>query len=243
MTTTLALLATTLSCAVLDSPVPSSIPNGLYFGVFGHLYSWYWVYHVVWKGNVRSLSGVCHLSGGSASDSPVLMVIYFILFVSLWFILYYLELSGHLQNRVVTNPWHLLDLLSPLVEQRRTHLLESYPESYDPLQDVLDERWGTQQTLSTNLTMSCFATTRYLSVTMWKAFLQTFQLKNRFKFVKRDIVGKTLSERTQLDVPTIIQLLRFCLTSTAFQYRGQHYKQLDGVAMGSPVSPNIADIF
>ena len=60
---------------------------------------------------------------------------------------------------------------------------------------------------------------------------------------KRLIVDNTLSERTQLDVPTIIQLLRFCLTSTAFQYRGQHYKQLDGVAIGSPVSPIIADIF
>ena len=60
---------------------------------------------------------------------------------------------------------------------------------------------------------------------------------------KRLIVDKTFSERTQLDLPTIIQLLRFCLTSTAFQYRGQHYKQLDGVAMGSPVSPIIADIF
>ena len=59
---------------------------------------------------------------------------------------------------------------------------------------------------------------------------------------KRLIVDKTLSGRTQLDIPTIIQLLRFCLTSTAFQYRGQHYKQLDGVTMGSPVSPNIADL-
>ena len=41
----------------------------------------------------------------------------------------------------------------------------------------------------------------------------------------------------------IIQLLRFCLTSTAFLYRGQHYKQPDYIAMGSPVSPIIADIF
>ena len=28
-----------------------------------------------------------------------------------------------------------------------------------------------------------------------------------------------------------------------FQYKETHYKQLDGVAMGSPVSPVIADIF
>ena len=56
-------------------------------------------------------------------------------------------------------------------------------------------------------------------------------------------MDKRLSERTQLDVPTIYQLLSFCLTSTAFQYRGQHNKQLDGVAMGSPVSPIIPNIF
>ena len=60
---------------------------------------------------------------------------------------------------------------------------------------------------------------------------------------KRLFADNALSERTQLDVPTITQLLRFCLTSTAFRYRGQHYKQLDGVAMGSSVSPIIADIF
>ena len=53
----------------------------------------------------------------------------------------------------------------------------------------------------------------------------------------------SLSDRTSLDVATIVRLLRFCLTSTSFLYRGQHYQQLDGVAMGSPVSPVIADIF
>ena len=52
----------------------------------------------------------------------------------------------------------------------------------------------------------------------------------------------TLSESTQLDVPTITQLSCFRLTPTAFPYRDQHYLQLDGVAMGSPVSPIIADI-
>ena len=56
-------------------------------------------------------------------------------------------------------------------------------------------------------------------------------------------MDNTLSERAQLDVQTIIQLLRLCLTSMAYQYTSQHYKQLDGVAMGSPVSPIIADIF
>ena len=53
----------------------------------------------------------------------------------------------------------------------------------------------------------------------------------------------TLADRTSMDVETIISLLRFCLTSTSFQYGGKHFKQVDGVAMGSPVSSVIADIF
>ena len=51
-----------------------------------------------------------------------------------------------------------------------------------------------------------------------------------------------LGDRTSVDVATIIGLLRFCLSTTSFQYKGTHY-QLVGVAMGSPVSPVIADIF
>ena len=46
-----------------------------------------------------------------------------------------------------------------------------------------------------------------------------------------------------MSVETIIKLLSFCLTSTTFVYKGQHYQQLDGVAMGSPVSPVIANLF
>ena len=52
-----------------------------------------------------------------------------------------------------------------------------------------------------------------------------------------------LADRTGMGMDTIVQLLRFCLQSTAFQYKGTHYKQLDGVAMGSLVSLVIANIF
>ena len=53
----------------------------------------------------------------------------------------------------------------------------------------------------------------------------------------------TLNERTSMDVTMIVRLLRFCLTTTAFQFKGTHYQQLGGAAMGSPVSPVTADIF
>ena len=53
-----------------------------------------------------------------------------------------------------------------------------------------------------------------------------------------------LEKRTKMNVGTIVKLLQFCLKSTEFVHGGVYvHKQLDGVAMGSPVSPVVADIF
>ena len=52
-----------------------------------------------------------------------------------------------------------------------------------------------------------------------------------------------LGMRTDMDVDTIVRLLRFCVKSTEFQYDGTHYKQLDGLAMSLPVSLVLADLF
>ena len=41
----------------------------------------------------------------------------------------------------------------------------------------------------------------------------------------------------------IVELLRFLLTTTYFQYGGEFYNQVEGAAMGSPVSPLTANIF
>ena len=46
-----------------------------------------------------------------------------------------------------------------------------------------------------------------------------------------------------MDVPTMISLLQFRLTSTSFRYSNKSYQPLDGLAMGSPVSSIVADIF
>ena len=40
-----------------------------------------------------------------------------------------------------------------------------------------------------------------------------------------------------------MSLLEYCLTTTYFQYDGQFYRQLEGAAMGSPVSPITANLF
>ena len=53
----------------------------------------------------------------------------------------------------------------------------------------------------------------------------------------------TLKDRTSLTVGQIIELLEFCLRNTYFTFHGKFYKQKFGAAMGSPVSPVVANLF
>ena len=56
-------------------------------------------------------------------------------------------------------------------------------------------------------------------------------------------IDKDLWQRTTMSIKHIISLLEFCLRSTCFVFQGQHYKQIEGAAMGSPLSPIVANIF
>ena len=53
----------------------------------------------------------------------------------------------------------------------------------------------------------------------------------------------TLPQRTSMSIPQITSLLEFCLTHTYFLFQGKYYEQVQGAAMGSPISPLIANIF
>jgi hypothetical protein len=53
----------------------------------------------------------------------------------------------------------------------------------------------------------------------------------------------TLKDRTSLSADQIADLLSLCLKTTYFVYQGQFFKQVEGAAMGSPVSPIVADLF
>ena len=52
-----------------------------------------------------------------------------------------------------------------------------------------------------------------------------------------------LHKRTPLKIDSIMSLVHICLTITSFQFRGKHYELMDGLPMGSPVSPCVANIF
>ena len=53
----------------------------------------------------------------------------------------------------------------------------------------------------------------------------------------------TLPQRTSMSIPQITSLLEFYLTNTYFLFQGKYYEQVQGAAMGSPISPLIANIF
>ncbi|XP_054748732.2 uncharacterized protein LOC129254302 [Lytechinus pictus] len=54
---------------------------------------------------------------------------------------------------------------------------------------------------------------------------------------------RTLPDRTQLSPLEIHDLLEMCLNSTSFRWRDTFYRQTEGAAMGSPLSPVVANMF
>ena len=53
----------------------------------------------------------------------------------------------------------------------------------------------------------------------------------------------TLSDRTDMCPEHICKLLSFCLDNTYFVYNGNFYGQKRGAALGSPVSPMVANLY
>ena len=53
----------------------------------------------------------------------------------------------------------------------------------------------------------------------------------------------TLKDRTSIPIPNLCALVELCLKSTYFQFGESYYEQVEGAAMGSPLSPIVANIF
>ena len=60
------------------------------------------------------------------------------------------------------------------------------------------------------------------------------------KLLKED---PDLQKRTTMSTKHIMDLLEFCLRNTYFTHRGKFYDQVEGAAMGSPISPIVANLF
>ena len=61
----------------------------------------------------------------------------------------------------------------------------------------------------------------------------------------KDLLEKDeqLNNRTVLSVENIMELLGFCLNNIYFSFQNKFYEQVEGVAMGLPVSPIVANLY
>ena len=61
----------------------------------------------------------------------------------------------------------------------------------------------------------------------------------------RDLLEKNekLNDRTVLSVQNIMELLGFCLHNIYFSFQNKFYEQVEGAAMGSPISPIVANLY
>ena len=76
------------------------------------------------------------------------------------------------------------------------------------------------------------------------ALFTSIPIDPALKIIK-DLLVKdpTLKDRTVIGIDDIILLLEFCLKNTYFSFQGQFFEQVEGVAMGCPVSPIAANLY
>ena len=76
-----------------------------------------------------------------------------------------------------------------------------------------------------------------------KALFTSVPIQPVLNIIKNKLENdQQLQQRTSTSVSQITSLLEYCLRSTYFVFQGEYYEQLEGAAMGSPLSPIIANI-
>ena len=76
------------------------------------------------------------------------------------------------------------------------------------------------------------------------ALFTSVPIEDAIKIIQRKLeLDQQLHLRTKMKVEHITSLLEFCLKTTYFQFQGNFYEQISGAAMGSPISPIVANLF
>jgi hypothetical protein len=77
-------------------------------------------------------------------------------------------------------------------------------------------------------------------VSLFTKVLLEEALENIFYLLSSD---DTLEERTNIPADAVCEMTELCLRATYFQFEDQFYEQVDGAALGSPLSPIIANLY
>ena len=76
------------------------------------------------------------------------------------------------------------------------------------------------------------------------ALFTSIPVKPAMEVVKKKLEQDTeLHKRTTMSTQNILDLLEFCLCNSYFLFQGKFYEQTQGAAMGSPVSPVLANLY
>ena len=74
--------------------------------------------------------------------------------------------------------------------------------------------------------------------------LHQSHIKSALEVTKKKLEQDTeLHQRASMSIQDILELLEFCLCNTYFLFQGQFYEQTQGPAMGSHVSPVVANLY
>ena len=80
-------------------------------------------------------------------------------------------------------------------------------------------------------------------MTSFNKYFNPILLANVFIALTQDEDDKNLYQRSTMSVNQISCLLEFCLTTTYFTFQRKIFEQVKGAAMGSPISPIVANLF
>ncbi|XP_055543585.1 uncharacterized protein LOC129729127 [Wyeomyia smithii] len=79
--------------------------------------------------------------------------------------------------------------------------------------------------------------------------LVSFDVASLFTCIPRELVTHTIIERwtyiklnTNINLDLFLEVTTYCLECSYFSYRGKHFRQVFGTAMGNPLSPTVADL-
>ena len=77
-----------------------------------------------------------------------------------------------------------------------------------------------------------------------RALFTSVPIQPALKIIEKLLKEDTgLQNRTTISTKHIMDLLEFCLRSAYFTYRGKYYEQVEGAALGSPISPIVANFY